>query len=408
MKEQLLLEENSVYAYLLRTIGKPTFEKIRQLVVDFVGKLSEEDRTELHQRLDSGKNVPDSEIFLAYYLYSYGKMHLAKLNNAFGQLPPLFWEEKVDIVAWGCGQGLEIMAYADYLQSNVLTVNVSSITLIEPSESALRRAALHTRLFFPDAKIRTICKYLDDLRREDFPQRQRTLHLFSNILDLPGINLKHLSHLVNSIQRRKDYYVCVSPIYDNCGGGRGACEDKCRLSCFTKELNAGFLGKNCTLDLDYGGVNPCTMNVQVLSCGKNSTESQELMWKANSGNMDSQYELGQTYDLGNGVTRNDVMAAKWYKKAACQGNSHAQNAMGIMYEYGRGVAKNIDEAFRFYSLSADQGNTCAMGNLADMYEFGKGVKENKEEAIRLYKISAENGYKFAQDALERLEKEVAR
>ena len=78
-----------------------------------------------------------------------------------------------------------------------------------------------------------------------------------------------------------------------------------------------------------------------------------------------------------------------------------------MYEYGRGVVADMNEAFRLYSLSAAQGDTWAMGNLADMYEFGKGVEKDMEEAIRLYKLSAADGYEFAQNALKRLEGEVA-
>ncbi|WP_455628736.1 tetratricopeptide repeat protein [Parabacteroides chinchillae] len=406
MDAQLLLEENTVYAYMLRTIGRPTFDKVRQLVVDFVGKLSEEDKADLYRRLGNGRDMLGSEILLAYYLYSYGKMHLAKLNYAFDQLPPIFWENKVDIVAWGCGQGLEVMAYADYLQLNGLAANVTSITLVEPSELSLKRAALHARLFFPDAEVRTVCKYIEDLCKEDFPERQTSLHLFSNILDIEEIDLSQLTCLIKSIRQGGDYYVCVSPIYNSCGGG-GVCEDTCRLSCFAKELDVGLLARKCIRDLEYGGTNPCTMNVQVLTCGAISAGLQELMYKANTGDMDAQYELGLTYDAGKEVTQNYILAAKWYKKAAMQGDKRAQSVLGVMYEYGRGVVADMNEAFRLYSLSAAQGDTWAMGNLADMYEFGKGVEKDMEEAIRLYKLSAADGYEFAQNALKRLEGEVA-
>lgn len=404
MEAQLMIEENTAYAYILRAVGEPTFENVRQLSVDFVSRLKEEDKAEIYKHLDNGRSVLDSEALLLYYLYSYGKMHLAKLRYIYSSLPSSFWNDKVDLIAWGCGQGLEIMAYGDYLRSEGLHSNLSSITLIEPSELALRRAALHARLFFPDTEIRTVCKYAGDLTVEDFPEKRVSFHIFSNFLDIEGLDLPRLVGLVKSIQRGGDYYACVSPIYDSCGGGH-VCKHTCRLSHFTKELGAEILNHWCNRELKYDGDKVCTINSQLLFRQTLSEEILRQIKKAEEGDAEAQFAMGANYGNGNEVAIDYREAVKWYRMAVEQGHASAQNNLGIMYEYGRSVDVNVDEAARLYRLSADQGNSYAWGNLADMYENGKGVKKDMEEAIRLYKLSAAQGYTFAQDALKRLGEE---
>ena len=45
------------------------------------------------------------------------------------------------------------------------------------------------------------------------------------------------------------------------------------------------------------------------------------------------------YVLGRGVTQDDAMAVKWFRKAAEQGYAPAQNNLGEMRRQGRGLAK---------------------------------------------------------------------
>lgn len=55
----------------------------------------------------------------------------------------------------------------------------------------------------------------------------------------------------------------------------------------------------------------------------------ELITNAKSGDPNSQYELAQLYDLGQGIPRNLVQAVHWYQQAADQGNMLAALQLGV-------------------------------------------------------------------------------
>jgi TPR repeat protein len=61
----------------------------------------------------------------------------------------------------------------------------------------------------------------------------------------------------------------------------------------------------------------------------------QLKAKAERGDADAQATLGRAYQDGNGVSHDDGLAARWYRKAAEQGNAGAQNGLGTMYRIGR-------------------------------------------------------------------------
>ena len=54
-----------------------------------------------------------------------------------------------------------------------------------------------------------------------------------------------------------------------------------------------------------------------------------------SGNATAQFDLGQYFEIGNGVTKNDDKAKYWYLKAAEQGHVRAQYCLGLLYFQGR-------------------------------------------------------------------------
>jgi len=81
--------------------------------------------------------------------------------------------------------------------------------------------------------------------------------------------------------------------------------------------------------------------VVAVGCGKkepvqpsasNSTTPsgfEETKAKAESGNIDAQFNLGGMYDKGQGVEQDFREAVKWYQKAADQGFAPAQNALRL-------------------------------------------------------------------------------
>ena len=75
---------------------------------------------------------------------------------------------------------------------------------------------------------------------------------------------------------------------------------------------------------------------------------------ADNGNATAQFELGTMYYYGEGVTKDDAEAVKWYRKAAEQGHAGGQSNLGFIYENGYGVTKNVEEALEWYRKAAEQ------------------------------------------------------
>ena len=105
------------------------------------------------------------------------------------------------------------MAYFDFLNQMGTEQVIKNLTLIEPSEIALKRASLHIRNFSPGTDIHTINKDLDALANEDFIKNKTNthIHLFSNILDIDEFSLTALLQLVESNFPGENYFICVSP-----------------------------------------------------------------------------------------------------------------------------------------------------------------------------------------------------
>ncbi|HET9031575.1 MAG TPA: tetratricopeptide repeat protein [Dokdonella sp.] len=62
-----------------------------------------------------------------------------------------------------------------------------------------------------------------------------------------------------------------------------------------------------------------------------------LRGKAEQGDAAAQNDLGVYYTNGNGVAKNEAVAAKWYRKAADQGYATAQNNLGVFFDKKPGL-----------------------------------------------------------------------
>lgn len=89
--------------------------------------------------------------------------------------------------------------------------------LIEPSEIAISRAALHVSVYRPEVEIRTVCKKLDDLDPTDFNSSGANthIHMFANILDIDDYSPSHLLELMDKAFPGVNYFVCTSPYIDD-------------------------------------------------------------------------------------------------------------------------------------------------------------------------------------------------
>ena len=84
------------------------------------------------------------------------------------------------------------------------------------------------------------------------------------------------------------------------------------------------------------------------------------------GDANAQFNLGEIYQHGNGVTQNSKTAVKWYTLAAEQGHAGAQVDLGQMYYNGDGVTLDYKTAEKWYRLAAEQGNAGAQYMLGEV------------------------------------------
>lgn len=114
------------------------------------------------------------------------------------------------------------------------------------------------------------------------------------------------------------------------------------------------------------------------------------------GDADAQYSLGCRYAEGEGVPKDAMEAARWFRKAAEQGHVRAQFLLGCCYNEGEGVVEDKSEAFRWYHKAAEHGLAEAQFALGCCYDVGEGVEQDEKKAVRCFRNAAEQGFAKAQ------------
>jgi TPR repeat protein len=141
---------------------------------------------------------------------------------------------------------------------------------------------------------------------------------------------------------------------------------------------------------------------------------------AEAGDAEAQYWLGQIYEDGRLVRKDDEMARTWTEKSADQYFAAADYAMlrwtvhdrvkeemwfrraaedgvaqaglwlGEAYEHNKFGTTDLVEAAKWYRMAAEQGDPDAQVSLGDMYEDGEGVDQNYARAAEWYRKAAEH------------------
>ena len=152
------------------------------------------------------------------------------------------------------------------------------------------------------------------------------------------------------------------------------------------------------------------------------TAYKELSPLAKEGNPDALNMVGQMYENGWGVDKDEAKAVRYYNRgaslghlgsvnslravkdkeykkelltvepAAKAGDAKAQNRLGEMAEFGYGMKRDPNMAIQWYKQSAEQGYVPAQHNIGRAYNFGTGVEQNFVEAERWYRQAAEQGH----------------
>ncbi len=407
-------ESKTTYSYLIEHMQEPSFQKVWDIAFDFVRKLPSDLCDELHELLNRGVDVLDSEPLLQMYIYAFGKMHNAKLQYAFNHLHKnaLRYNE-IEIVDYGCGQGLATICYHDFLLENRIEQKVKRIVLLEPSSMALSRAELLCSRFYPDAEIIAVNKPFDNLTNNDLKISPDipTIHLLSNILDVESYDLLHFSQFVKEQSVGGNEYVIVSPLQN--------VRRINRLQLFTStiEKNVYFEQYLDKRQLDSEKDWTCAVllcsqkNIIEYDCNEVFEEAKaftekgekvqdekycrELFHKLQAcaifGDKRCQNMLGVWYQQGIVNKPNYQLAIEWYKKSAEQEYESAFFNLGELYSNGEGVNKDLRKAVEYYILGAKHNSLDCIYNLACCYFSGEGVEEDKEKAFSLFeKASALN------------------
>lgn len=116
-----------------------------------------------------------------------------------------------------------------------------------------------------------------------------------------------------------------------------------------------------------------------------------LLAKANAGDAEAQYQLGNAYNYGHKVRRDYAQALIWYRKGAEQGNADSQFQLGGLYHFGHGVPLDEVLAFDWSKKAAVQGDIDAEFFISVCYSEGWGIGRNKGESLFWLRKAAEQG-----------------
>ena len=121
-----------------------------------------------------------------------------------------------------------------------------------------------------------------------------------------------------------------------------------------------------------------------------------------AGDPDAQFNLGQAYKLGRGVTADLAQAAEWYRQAAAQGHLQGEDNLGlVLYELNR-----REEALPWLDRSATRGEPRAQYVLAAELFNGERISRDWPRAYALMKRSSDAGLQRASAALVQMDQHI--
>ena len=128
-------------------------------------------------------------------------------------------------------------------------------------------------------------------------------------------------------------------------------------------------------------------------------ELEALEKKAEAGDADAQWELGDALRFGRNTVIDHAAAAKWYAKAAEQNHPKAQYALSGLNREGLGVARDVAKADQLVrdalpSLKklAEADDVRAQLMYGDLIFDGIGIEQDKVAGLEWFKKAADQGY----------------
>lgn len=125
------------------------------------------------------------------------------------------------------------------------------------------------------------------------------------------------------------------------------------------------------------------------------------IWRplADKGDADAQFNLGQAYRLGRGVSINLALAKNWFEKAAASGHLDAQTTLGLL------LFQNGDEAagLKWLKQAAEKGEPRAQLVYGTALYNGDGVTQDRMLGYSYVSRAAAQGLVPAKDTLSQLD-----
>lgn len=204
------------YSERLRAVVSPKFDSIIEIAKELVPQARKE---KPWVGLNHGTNVYTNESDLNCYLAAYGVMHQEKVKLALTYLSSGKINKPLEIIDWGCGQGLASACFIDDLKAKNKIKFLKKVTLIEPSKIALDRAVLNLAALLRKENVSIEDKnvYLPQQGEQNEPvlkeirtRQPLVIHLFSNILDVECLDIKKIAELASE-QEGENIYLCMGP-----------------------------------------------------------------------------------------------------------------------------------------------------------------------------------------------------
>lgn len=147
------------------------------------------------------------------YLGYFGRVYWFLGAYPFEDLIPYEFinKKEINIVDYACGQAIWSMLYSHYLRLTDHKQIKNTITLIEPSELLLKRAALHASVFYPGTRVKAINKKLEELTKDDIvcDDNIPTLHIMADVLERQDLDMDRLVSMIKSSLKGINRFLCV-------------------------------------------------------------------------------------------------------------------------------------------------------------------------------------------------------
>lgn len=129
--------------------------------------------------------------------------------------------------------------------------------------------------------------------------------------------------------------------------------------------------------------------------GSTGTLIENLFRRAENGDNDACFNLGERFFYGRSVRQDYSKAVKWYTLAADRGDCSSQKKLADCFYLGQGIERNIAMAAKYYEMAAEQGDYDSQKALVRCYiTGGAGFPSNRAKADHFserYGISTKAG-----------------